>query len=89
MTMAVTNPHQGITLGQNTINTQINPFFQSIPTTVALNTSVRFLIEKVDNGFIMRAGREDGGVAKTKICTDINELRDSFVAILVEYQLEK
>ena len=46
-------------------------------------------VEKVDNGYILRSGREEGEIAKVRICSTIDELRDLFVATIVEYQLEK
>lgn len=46
-------------------------------------------VEKVDNGYILRSGREEGEIAKVRICSTIEELRDLFVATIVEYQLEK
>jgi hypothetical protein len=42
-----------------------------------------FTVEKVDNGFVLRSGR------KAKVCKDMDELRDFFVAIMVEHQLDK
>ena len=43
----------------------------------------QFSVEKVDNGFILRSGRY------SKICKDMEELSDQFVAIMVEAQLDK
>ena len=42
-----------------------------------------FTVEKVDNGFVLRSG------SKAKVCKDMDELRDFFVSIMVEYQLDK
>jgi hypothetical protein len=42
-----------------------------------------FTVEKVDNGFVLRSG------SKAKVCKDMDELRDFFVAIMVEHQLDK
>jgi len=42
-----------------------------------------FTAEKVDNGFVLRSG------SKAKVCKDMDELRDFFVSIMVEYQLDK
>lgn len=50
---------------------------------------VRISVEKVDNGYIMRSSKHEGEVAKVKICTNMDELKDLFVATLVEHQLEK
>lgn len=50
---------------------------------------VRISVEKVDNGYIMRSSKHEGEVAKVKICTTMDELKDLFVATLVEHQLEK
>jgi len=43
----------------------------------------QFQVEKVDNGFVLRSG------SKAKVCKDMNELRDFFVSIMVEYQMDK
>jgi hypothetical protein len=40
-------------------------------------------VEKVDNGFIIRSGKY------SKICKDMTELSEQFVAIMVEAQLDK
>lgn len=53
-----------------------------------IQSSVNFTVEKVDNGYILRSGHQ-GMLAKIKVCKDVDELRDLFVASLVEYQLEK
>ena len=42
-----------------------------------------FNVEKVDNGFILRSGKY------SKICKDMEELSNQFVAIMVEAQLDK
>lgn len=43
----------------------------------------QFAVEKVDNGFIIRSGKY------SKICKDMEELSNQFVAIMVEAQLDK
>jgi len=43
----------------------------------------QFAVEKVDNGFIIRSGKY------SKVCKDMDELADQFVAIMVEAQLDK
>ena len=53
------------------------------------NNIVRLSVEKVDNGFILRSSKNEGEIAKVKICNSIDELKDLFVATLVEHQLEK
>lgn len=48
------------------------------------NTSIsQFQVEKVDNGFIIRSGKY------SKICKDMTELSEQFIAIMVEAQLDK
>ena len=47
------------------------------------DTTKLFTVEKVDNGFILRSGKY------SKICKDMDELKDQFVAVLVEQQLDK
>lgn len=42
-----------------------------------------FQVEKVDNGFIIRSGKY------SKICKDMEELSNQFIAIMVEAQLDK
>jgi hypothetical protein len=42
-----------------------------------------FTVEKVDNGFIIRSGKY------SKICKDMDELKDQFIATIVEQQLDK
>ena len=43
----------------------------------------QFSVEKVDNGFIIRSGKY------SKICKDMEELSNQFIAIMVEAQLDK
>ena len=89
--MAVINPHaQGITstmLGSGGNNATISnlPYQPN----AKLNPTVMFSVERVDNGFILRSGRNNGDIAKTKVCSSIEEVKDLFIAALVEYQLEK
>jgi hypothetical protein len=47
------------------------------------DTTRMFTVEKVDNGFILRSGKY------SKICKDMEELSNQFVAIMVEAQLDK
>lgn len=48
------------------------------------NTNMaQFQVEKVDNGYVLRSG------SKAKVCKDMDELRDFFVSIMVEHQLDK
>lgn len=49
----------------------------------ATTTTRQFAVEKVDNGFIIRSGKY------SKICKDMEELSNQFVAIMVEAQLDK
>lgn len=46
-------------------------------------TSTLFTVEKVDNGFILRSGKY------AKVCKDMDELKDQFIALFVEQQLDK
>ena len=55
----------------------------------AAMNNANFTVEKVDNGYILRCAKRQGDVVKVKICKDMDELKDLFVATLVEYQLEK
>ena len=92
--MAVINPHaQGITstmLGSG-VTTAVGTFPYHSGTTAQMqpNTTVMFTVERVDNGFILRSGRNNGDISKTRVCSSIEEVKDLFVAVLVEYQLEK
>ena len=47
------------------------------------STTRQFSVEKVDNGYIIRSGKY------SKICKDMEELSNQFVAIMVEAQLDK
>jgi hypothetical protein len=47
------------------------------------STTRQFAVEKVDNGFIIRSGKY------SKICKDMEELSNQFIAIMVEAQLDK
>lgn len=47
------------------------------------NTTRQFSVEKVDNGFILRSGKY------SKICKDMDDLADQFIAVMVESQLDK
>jgi len=47
------------------------------------DTTRQFTVEKVDNGFIIRSGKY------SKVCKDMTELSEQFVAIMVEAQLDK
>jgi len=96
--MAVINPHaQGITgimLGNGGNNATISntaPYHGPMLSqqTLQPNPTAHFSVERVDNGFILRSGRFNGDISKTKVCSSINEVKDLFVAVLVEYQLEK
>ena len=94
--MAVINPHaQGtVTLGNNTASqwvTAAGPTISNLPYQGQHNNvnMTHFTVEKVDNGFILRAGRFNGDIAKTKVCSSMEEVKDLFVAVLVEYQLDK
>lgn len=50
---------------------------------VVRNMIRQFTVEKVDNGFILRSGKY------SKICKDMEELGQQFVATIVEQQLDK
>jgi len=50
---------------------------------VRQDSTRQFAVEKVDNGFIIRSGKY------SKICKDMEELSNQFVAIMVEAQLDK
>ena len=43
----------------------------------------QFQIERVDNGFVLRSG------SKAKVCKDMEELKNFFVATMVEHQMDK
>lgn len=45
--------------------------------------TMAFTVEKVDNGFILRSGKH------SKICKDMDDLKDLFIATIVEQQLDK
>ena len=47
------------------------------------DTTRQFTVEKVDNGFILRSGKY------SKICKDMEELSNQFIAVMVEAQLDK
>ena len=74
--MAVINPHAQ---GTVTLSNKGRTF----------NNVSHFTVEKVDNGFILRSGRFQGDISKTKVRSSIEEVKDLFVAVLVEYQLDK
>jgi hypothetical protein len=48
-----------------------------------MHNTTSFTVEKVDNGFILRSGKY------SKVCKDMDELKDLFVSIMVEQQLDK
>jgi hypothetical protein len=50
---------------------------------VFMHNTTSFTVEKVDNGFILRSGKY------SKICKDMDELKDQFIATIVEQQLDK
>ena len=66
---------------------QIGPSQGWAPTPMAPLEPARetrqFTVEKVDNGFILRSGRY------SKICKDMEELSNQFIAVMVEAQLDK
>lgn len=92
--MITSTPHplmgQGV-LGQTIATSGSNPMFstQAQRNVLPSHASVRMTVEKVDNGYIMRSSKYEGEVAKVKICTNMDELRDLFVATLIEHQLEQ
>jgi hypothetical protein len=53
------------------------------------NTTTHFTVEKADNGFILRSGRHDGDIAKVKVASSIEELKDLFIATMVEHRMEE
>jgi hypothetical protein len=67
-------------LAQNTISAGGT---YNINTMEGMINTCTFTVEKVDNGFVLRSG------SKAKVCKDMNELRDFFVSIMVEYQMDK
>lgn len=81
--------HPGSLLGQHSILT--NNTASSVKPRPPWHTQgvVRISVEKVDNGYIMRSSKHEGELAKVKICTNMDELRDLFVATLIEHQLEQ
>ena len=48
-----------------------------------MHNTRNFTVEKVDNGFILRSGKY------SKICKDMEELSQQFIATIVEQQLDK
>lgn len=92
--MITSTPHplmgQGV-LGQTVATTGSSSMFSTQPqrNVWPSHASVRITVEKVDNGYIMRSSKHEGEVAKVKICTNMDELRDLFVATLIEHQLEQ
>jgi hypothetical protein len=78
--------------GAHTNMAAINQAWPSNPGVLTANTShpyetnhrvSQFQVEKVDNGFVLRSG------SKAKVCKDMDELRDFFVSIMVEHQMDK
>lgn len=61
----------------------------SFPYVDTAENKYHFTVEKVDNGYIFRAAKYQGGTAKVKVCATADELRDIFISTLVEYQLDK
>jgi hypothetical protein len=49
----------------------------------SMHSTTSFTVEEVDNGFILRSGKY------SKICKDMDELKDQFIATIVEQQLDK
>ena len=70
-------------LGQNTISNSPLTFHGSSSPFEINHRVSQFQVEKVDNGFVLRSGN------KAKVCKDMDELRDFFVSIMVEHQLDK
>lgn len=68
---------------QNAIpgNTTYNP--NTMQYDSPLEHTCVFSVEKVDNGYVLRSG------SRAKVCKDMNELRDFFVSIMVERQLDR
>jgi hypothetical protein len=97
MNMAVINPHAqgqgmlGSAIGTTSVTQWTPPqaTISSMPYATNNGNMTHFTVEKVDNGFILRAGRFNGDIAKTKVCSSMDEVKDLFVAVLVEYQLDK
>ena len=76
-----TNHIAGAGLGMGAVN-QVWPQAPLEPRQFMHNTT-SFTVEKVDNGFILRSGKY------SKVCKDMDELRDLFISIMVEQQLDK
>jgi hypothetical protein len=69
-------------IGMGAVN-QVWPQAPMEPKQFIRDNTRQFAVEKVDNGFIIRSGKY------SKICKDMEELSNQFVAIMVEAQLDK
>lgn len=83
MSTSINTTATGVTVARQAASISTGTYHE-----MSANRQVRFLVEKVDNGFILRSGRYEADIQKTKICKDIDELRDMFVAVLVDYKME-
>lgn len=82
----------GSAISNNTVSTWPSQNVMSgsqFPYADTTENKYHFTVEKVDNGYIFRAAKYQGGTAKVKVCSTSDELRDIFISTLVEYQLDK
>ena len=69
-------------IGMGAVN-QVWPQAPMEPKQFIRDNTRQFAVEKVDNGYILRSGQY------SKICKDMEELSNQFIAIMVEAQLDK
>lgn len=76
-------PHHNSGVGMGAVNQAWPQGGLTAEREVIRNTIKQFTVEKVDNGFILRSGKY------SKICKDMEELSQQFIATIVEQQLDK
>jgi hypothetical protein len=89
--MAVTTTnHTGIQMGaiNQAWNAAASQSMASMPYETPNRNLMHFTVEKVDNGFILRSAKSMGDLNKTKIAANADELKDLFIASIVEHRME-
>lgn len=79
--MSFTTTHTGVGLGN---------IAQAYPQTEYVrNDGIKFHVETVENGYILRYAHAEGMYAKTYICKTPQELSDQILASMVINKMEK
>jgi hypothetical protein len=86
--MAVVNTGAQMGAINQAWNSAASAGISSMPYETPNRNLMHFTVEKVDNGFILRSAKSMGDLSKTKIASNADELKDLFIASIVEHRME-